>query len=124
VSLRGALASRPAPVPGARPKARSRPRAVPAARRRKRARFRLGLAAIPVVAVLFAGVVWLNAAKLSVTKRQGQIVRQIAAVGDQIGQLKTVESQKNGVVAAWATREGMVRPGSTDLTFVKARPGR
>jgi hypothetical protein len=95
---------------------------VPASRRRRR--FRLGLAAIPLVAALFAGVVWLNAAKLSVTKRQGQIVRQIAAVGDQIGQLKTVESQKNGVVATWATRQGMVRPGSADLTFVKARPGR
>jgi hypothetical protein len=122
VSARGALASRPAPAPGARSKARARPRAVPASRRRRR--FRLGLAAIPLVAALFAGVVWLNAAKLSVTKRQGQIVRQIAAVGDQIGQLKTVESQENGVVAAWATRQGMVRPGSADLTFVKARPGR
>lgn len=122
MSMRGALASRPAPAPGARPKTRSRPRAVPVSRRRRR--FRLGLAVIPLVAVLFAGVVWLNAAKLSVTKRQGQIVRQIAAVGDQIGQLKTVESQKNGVVAAWATRQGMVRPGSADLTFVKARPGR
>jgi hypothetical protein len=121
VSMRGALASRPAPAPGARPKARPRPRAVPASRRR---RFRLGLAAIPLVAVLFAGVVWLNAAKLSVTKRQGQIVRQIAAVGDQIGQLKTVESQKNGVVAAWATQQGMVRPTSAQLSFVKARPGR
>lgn len=120
--MRGALASRPAPAPGARPKARPRPRAVPASRRRRR--FRLGLAVIPLVAVLFAGVVWLNAAKLSVTKRQGQIVRQIAAVGDQIGQLKTVESQKNGVVAAWATRQGMVRPTSAQLSFVKARPAR
>lgn len=122
MSTRGALASRPAPAPGARPKTRTRPRAVPASRRRRR--FRLGLAAIPLVAALFAGVVWLNAAKLSVTKRQGQIVRQIAAVGDQIGQLKTVESQKNGVVAAWAERQGMMRPGSAQLTFVKARPGR
>ncbi len=122
MSTRGALASRPGPAPGARPKTRTRPRAVPASRRRRR--FRLGLAAIPLVAVLFAGVVWLNAAKLSVTKRQGQIVRQIAAVGDQIGQLKTVESQKNGVVAAWAERQGMMRPGSAQLTFVKARPGR
>ena len=123
MSVRGALATRPAPKPGARPKERTRPRAVPTSRRR-RFRLRLGLAVIPLVAVLFAGVVWLNAAKLSVTKRQGQIVRQIAGVGDQIGQLKSAQAQKNGEVIAWAEKQGMVRPGSADLTYVRARPGR
>ena len=122
MSIRGALATRPAPTPGARPKERTRPRAVPASRRRRRVR--LGFAVIPLVALLFAGVVWLNAARLSVTKRQGQIVRQIAGVGDQIGVLKTAESQKNGEVIAWAVRQGMIRPGSADLTYVRARPGR
>ena len=122
MSARGALATRPAPKPGARPKERTRPRAVPASRRR--VRVRLGLAVVPLVAVLFAGVVWLNAARLSVTKRQGQIVRQIAGVGDQIGQLKSAEAQKNGEVIAWAEKQGMIRPGSADLTYVRARPGR
>jgi len=124
VSVRGALATRPAPKPAVRPKERTRPRAVPSFRRRRRFRLRLGLAIIPLVALLFAGVVWLNAAKLSVTKRQGQIVRQIAAVGDQIGGLKSAQAQADGQVIAWAEKQGMIRPGSADLTYVRARPGR
>ena len=122
MSIRGALATRPAPKPGARPKEQTRPRPVPTSRRHLRVR--LGFAVIPLVALLFAGIVWLNAARLSVTKRQGQIVRQIAGVGDQIGQLKSAEAQKNGEVTAWAEKQGMIRPGSADLTYVRARPGR
>jgi hypothetical protein len=76
------------------------------------------------VALLCAGLVWLNAAKLSVTKRQGQIVRQIAGVGDQIGALKSAQAQTDGQVIAWAEKQGMIRPGSGDLTYVRARPGR
>lgn len=124
MSIRGALATRPAPKPGARPRDRTRPRAVPTSRRRRRLRLRLGLAVIPLVAILFAGVVWLNAAKLSVTKRQGQIVRQLAGVGDQIGQLKSAQAQADGGVIAWAEKQGMIRPGSAALTYVRARPGR
>ena len=124
MSVRGALATRPAPKPGARPKEHARPRAVPTSRRRRGLRLRLGLAIIPLVAALFAGVVWLNAAKLSVTKRQGQIVRQIAGVGDQIGLLKSAQAQEDGKVIAWAEKQGMIRPGSAELTYVRARPGR
>lgn len=122
MSTRGAAATRPAPRPAGRPRERTRPRPVPRARRRRT--FRLGLTIIPLVAVLFSGVVWLNAATLSLTKKQGQVARQIGGVQDQLGQLKAAQAQFDNRIRAAAEKQGMVRPKSGDWTYVPARPGR
>jgi hypothetical protein len=122
VSIRGALA-RPAPRPSGPARPRTRPKAVPAARKRRRPRIRLGLAVIPLVAILFAGVVWVNAAKLSVTKRQGQIARQMTAVQEQLMLLTAQQAQEDQTVKQTAENLGMIRPGSGDWTYVTARPG-
>lgn len=121
MSARGAAAPRPAPAHAPRP--RSRPRAVTATRRRRRTRLRLGLAVIPLVALLFGGVVYLNAAKLSVTKRQGQVARQMTAVQEQLVQLKAAQARADTDTIATAEKLGMIKPSSGDWTYVRARTG-
>lgn len=113
-------AARPARQPQRAP--RQRPTVVQRRRRRVRFRLRLGLATIPLVAILFAGVVFVNSAELKVTKRQGQIVRQTALVQEEIAQYKATQARKDVKVAAQAQQLGMVLPGSDQLRFVRARP--
>ena len=126
MSARGALAAHPAPRPDTRPRERTRPRVVSAPRRRRRfrLRIRLGLAVIPLVAMLFAGVVWLNSAKLAVTKRQGQVARQSVLVREQVAGLKSRLAQSDSVVIKKAELQGMSRPESGEWTYVRARQGR
>jgi hypothetical protein len=67
--------------------------------------------------------VWLNAATLSVTKRQGQVARQIGAVQDQLGQLNAAQAQFDNRIRAAAEKQGMIRPRSGEWTYVPAPPG-
>jgi hypothetical protein len=92
-------------------------------RSRRRRSFRLGLAIIPLIALLFGGVVWLNAATLSLTKKQGQVARQIGGVQDQLGQLKAAQAQFDNRIRAAAEKQGMIRPTSGKWTYIPARPG-
>ncbi len=119
----GRAATAPA-RPARQPQRAPRPRPMVVQRRRRRARFRLrlGLATIPLVALLFAGVVYVNSAELKVTKRQGQIVRQSALVQEEIAQYKATQARKDVKVASQAQTYGMVLPGSDQLRFVRARP--
>ncbi len=122
MSGRSALATQPARRPDERP--RPRPQAVPAARRRPRIRVRLGLAVIPVVAILFAGVVWLNSAKLALTKQQGQVARSSVLVREELSALKSQQAQSDSRVTKAAELMGMIQPTSGDWTYLPARPGR
>ena len=124
MSGRGALATQPGRRPDERPRPRPRPQAVPAARRRRRPRFRLGLTVIPLVAVLFAGVVWLNSAKLAITKQQGQIARSTVLVREELSALKSQQAQSDAKVTKAAELAGMIRPKSDQWTYLTARPGR
>jgi hypothetical protein len=78
---------------------------------------------IPLVALLFGGVVYLNAAKLSVTKRQGQVARQMTAVQEQLVQLKAAQARADTDTIATAEKLGMIKPSSGDWTYVRARTG-
>ena len=122
MSGHSALATQPA----RRPDERSRPQAVPAARRRRRPRLRvrLGLAVIPVVAILFAGVVWLNSSKLAITKQQGQVARSTVLVREELSALKSQQAQSDSRVTKAAELMGMIQPTSGDWTYLPARPGR
>ena len=75
-------APRQAPAP-ARTRPRSRPSSRPAAARppraRRRARLRMGKWVIPLVALVLAGIVWVNVAKLTVTHRTGEVIEKARA---------------------------------------------
>ena len=120
-----AAAARDHAAPSRAPRPRTRPtevRSRPRHRRRFRFRLRLGLLTIPLVAVLFAGVVFINSKELALVKRQGQVVRQTAAVQDQLARLNARQDKIDVTVRARAERMGMVSPSSDALQYVKARP--
>lgn len=116
--------ARPARTPAPAPAPRRRPTVVTRQRRRRRARFRLrlGLATIPLVAVLFAGVIYVNSAELRVTKRQGEVVRRTAVVQGQIDMARAAQAKRDAVVRTRAEELGMVTPNSDDLHYIEARP--
>lgn len=115
-------AARVAPRPAARPRAARRPDLhLTRRRRRARVRIRLGLLTIPLLALLFSGVIYVNAAELELTKQQGQVARHTAEVQDQIARLRVTQSEMDVNVRARADRMGMYRPASGDLRYITVR---
>lgn len=123
MASRGAAAARPQTRPQTPARPRPRPKAVPAARRRRRfrLRIRLGIAVIPLVGLLFMGIVYVNSAKLAVTKRQGQIATQMVAVQSEIARLQTRSAQSDAKVRKFAEAQGMTLPPSDEWVYVPAR---
>jgi hypothetical protein len=127
VAARAQAAARPRRDTAPRPAQPPRPRTVPRSRRRRRVRLRvrLGLTIIPLIACLFAGVVWVNSVELRITKHQGQVTRQMTQVQEQLAVLTSQRASWDETVRARAEQElGMIRTRSDDLTFVAARKGR
>lgn len=122
MSSRGAAArddevARPAPRP------RPRPRVVrSSARRRRQVRIRFGLLTIPLIALLFAGVVFINSKELSLVKRQGEVVRQTARVQEQLAQLNAKQEKADVTVRTRAEAMGMVNPSTDSIQYITARP--
>ncbi len=78
-----------------------------------------------MIACLFAGVVWVNSVELRITKKQGQVTRQMTQVQEQLALLTSNRASWDEQVRARAEQElGMIRTKSDDLTFVAARKGR
>lgn len=118
-------APRQAPAP-ARTRPRSRPSSRPAAARlpraRRRARLRMGKWVIPLVALVLAGIVWVNVAKLTVTHRTGEVIEKARAVEAETARLKSRFEQRNATVIARAEKRlGMVSPPSSEVTYLDAR---
>ena len=96
VSTRAAArAAAPAPRPrpprdAAAPTGAARPRPVRAARRR--GRLRLGRLAIPLVALVLGGIVWVNVAKLTLTNETGQVIERARSVEAETARLKSRSS--------------------------------
>jgi hypothetical protein len=82
------------------------------------------LTVIPLVAVMFGGVVWLNSAKLAITKQQGQVARSMVQVREDLAALKSQQAQSNSKVTKTAEQWGMSQPTSGEWTYVAARPDR
>jgi hypothetical protein len=115
-------APRTAPAPS-----RSRPRARPAPRparsrsfrARRRGRVRLGRLAIPIVALVLGGIVWVNVAKLTLTHETGQVIERARSVEAETARLKSRFEQRNATVIARAEKRlGMVDPPSGSVTYL------
>jgi len=118
---RAARATSAAPAPARAPAPRRAParRAQPNTARAPRPRFRIGLLAVPVIALLLAGVVWVNVAKLALTTETGRVVDRARSVEAQTVQLKGRLEQQGGAVNARAReRLGMVDPPSQSLVIL------
>jgi len=123
VSTRAAARAAPAP---ARPRPRSRPASRPARPRpagagRRRTRVRLGRLAIPLIALVLGGIVWINVAKLTLTHETGQVIERARSVEAETARLKSRFEQRNATVIARAEKRlGMVSPPSSEVTYLDA----
>ncbi len=132
MSTRGATApalrpaSRPAPAPAPAP--RPRPRLVPPPSRNRVQRLqlhgvRLAWVAIPLIAILLGGVVWVNVARLNLTTQTGRTVDMYDQSQSDILKLRAKLAEKDGqVVAQAAERLGMVQAPGIGLTYVSVPP--
>lgn len=118
---RAAPARAPRQDPRRAPQKRRRPQVV-ARSRRPRRRIRLGLTIIPIIAALFAGVIYVNSAELRVTKAQGNVTRQTIEVQEQIASLEAQRARRDLIVRNRAGSLGFVTALTEDLNFVTARP--
>ena len=76
---------------------------------------------IPLIAVLFAGVVWLNSAKLAITKQQGQVARDTVGVGEELSILKSQQAQFDGHVIKEFEADGKPEMTKGDINIVEKR---
>jgi hypothetical protein len=113
-------APRPAHAP-ARPRPRTRPAGPRSARARRRARVRLGRLAIPVIALVLGGIVWINVAKLTLTHETGKVIERARSVEAETARLKSRFEQRNATVIARAEKRlGMVSPPTSEVTYLDA----
>ncbi len=70
---------------------------------------RLGRLAIPIVALVLGGIVWVNVAKLTLTHETGQVIERARSVEAETARLKSRFEQRNATVIARAEKRlGMV----------------
>jgi cell division protein FtsB len=104
----------PAPVRGTRPR--------PARARRARRRTLLWVA-IPLVALLLGGVVWVKAAQLHLVTRTSETVQAYQAVEAEMLRLRAQLGQRDGEVIRRARQDlGMVYPGEVRYLRAEAAP--
>jgi hypothetical protein len=116
VSTRAAPRTAPAT-----PRARPRPAGPRSARARPRARVRWGRLAIPLIALVLGGIVWVNVAKLTLTHETGQVIERARGVESETARLKSRFEQRNATVIARAEKRlGMVSPPSDAVTYLDA----
>lgn len=98
---------------------RPRPQEAPRPRRR-RARVRLGRLAIPLIAALVAGIVWVNVAKLGLSTRTGDTVERARAVQAETVQLKArLERIDSEVVDRARVQLGMIPATADSVTYLE-----
>jgi cell division protein FtsL len=108
-------AHRSRPIERERPREQPRPahRAVPA----RHARRRLGLLIIPLIAVLLAGIVWVNVSTLAFTAETGRVVEQVRVLEAENVRLKAQLDRADAtVVDRAAERLGMGLPADNSVT--------
>jgi hypothetical protein len=82
---------------------------------------RLGRLAIPLVALVLGGIVWINVAKLTLTHETGQVIERARSVEAETARLKSRFEQRNATVIARAEKRlGMVDPPSGSVTYLDA----
>jgi cell division protein FtsL len=112
---------RHAPAPRTRPRPAARPEL--ARPRHRRARLRLGLAVIPVIALMLSGIVWITGAQLALTNRTSQLAVRYREVQAEARRLQLELARGQGAVVAQATsRLGMIQAPSGSVTYLTAPP--
>jgi cell division protein FtsL len=114
-------AARASTAPAEAPRPRRAPARKPTTRAAAapRARLRVGRLAIPLIALMLAGVVWVNVAKLALTTETGRVVDQARSVEAETVRLKGRLEQQGGAVNARAREQlGMVDPPSQSLVIL------
>ena len=75
--------------------------------------------AIPVIALVLGGIVWINVAKLTLTHETGKVIERARSVEAETARLKSRFEQRNATVIARAEKRlGMVSPPSSEVTYL------
>ena len=123
---RSAAARQPSHAPSHAPRHRPRtkPQVVHRQRRRHRLRrrWRLGFAVIPMIAILFGGVVFANSMELGLVKQQGAVAKHTIEVQGQIDSLQMLKAHQDLLVRNRAANMGFVRPPTSEIGFIDVRP--
>jgi cell division protein FtsL len=122
---RGAASAEPrrraAPAPQPRPRPRPVPRTAPRRAARPRTRVRLGRLAIPLIALVLGGIVFVNVAKLTLTNQTGQVIERARSVESETARLQSALEQRNARVRQNAQRRlGMGSPSGDSVTYLDA----
>jgi hypothetical protein len=81
----------------------------------------MGRLAIPLIALVLGGIVWVNVAKLTLTHETGQVIERARSVEAETARLKSRFEQRNATVIARAEKRlGMVSPPSSEVTYLDA----
>jgi hypothetical protein len=84
---------------------------------------RLGLAVIPVIALMLGGIVWITSAQLALTSQTSQLAQRYREVQAETRRLQAQLALGQGAVAAQAgSRLGMVQAPSGSVTYLTAPP--
>lgn len=106
----------PRPAPRRRPEARPAPRS----RRRPALRLRARVLWLPVITLLLGGIVWVNVAKLQLTRQTSAVVERQNVVQSENIRLNARLQQQSGAVQQLAQdRLGMESPASAQTQFLR-----
>jgi hypothetical protein len=84
---------------------------------------RLGLAVIPVIALMLGGIVWITSAQLALTNQTSQLAQRYREVQAEARRLQAQLAFSQGAVAAQAaSRLGYVQAPSGSVTYLTAPP--
>ncbi|MGD9696844.1 MAG: hypothetical protein AB7V42_14430 [Thermoleophilia bacterium] len=93
--------------PARRSRAARRPARAP-----RRAQIRWGRLLIPIIAIVLAGIVWVNVAKIALTNETSRVVERSRLLDAETSRLKAEVEDANATLAARAERQlGMRSPG-------------
>lgn len=105
--------------PAARP-TRTAPRRGRSRAPATRARIRPGLVIIPIIALLLAGIVWINVSKLAFTAESGRVVERSRQVEAQNVRLRAqIDRARATVIDRAQARLGMGLPPDSSVTPLK-----
>lgn len=91
--------------------------------RAARPRVRVGRLMVPLIALLLAGIVWVNVATLSLTTATGQVVEEARGLEAETVRLRGDLDQRDGSVDERARVDlGMIDPPAETVRFLDVAP--